>query len=202
MTSLPRAKTLWKICRKALYDKIPGDFVECGVWKGGSAGIMAMAARGSHKKIHLYDSFEGLPEPSALDGEAARDYSGGACQGRLRSVKKCVGLLPEVQDLLQRKLKIRAESLEYHAGWFQKTLKPWPPQSISVLRLDGDWYESTKICLENLYPSLANGGYVLLDDYLCWEGCRKATNEFRKTWNIKEEMYKIDSESVYWVKTN
>lgn len=202
MTSLPRAKTLWKICKKALNDKILGDLVECGVWKGGSAGIMAMAARGSHKKIHLYDSFEGLPEPSALDGEAARNYSGGVSKGRLQSVKKCVGLLPEVQDLLQRKLKIRADSIRYHVGWFQKTLKPWPPQSISVLRLDGDWYESTKICLDNLYPGLAKGGFVLLDDYFCWEGCRKATDEFRKKWDIKEEMHKIDSESVYWIKKN
>jgi len=127
MTSLTRAKALWKTCKHAVRNGVPGDFVGCGVWKGGSAGIMALAARGSTKIVHLYDSFEGLPEPSELDGPEARQYSGFASQGRFRSIQKCVGLLSEVQNLMKNKLKIRAKGVEYHVEWFQKTYELMAP---------------------------------------------------------------------------
>ncbi|NDB36190.1 MAG: hypothetical protein EB023_12825 [Flavobacteriia bacterium] len=200
MTSPQRAKLLWKLCRQAIDRNVPGDFVECGVWKGGSAGIMATAAKNSTKKVHLYDSFEGLPEPLPIDGSEAIQYSYGASQGRLKTTGKCVGSLADVKNLMDCKLHISKSSIVYHVGWFQKTLTPWPTESISILRLDGDWYESTKICLENLYPALSRGGAVLMDDYFCWEGCRKACDEYREQHNITAKIVRIDLDSGYWIK--
>jgi O-methyltransferase len=92
----------------------------------------------------------------------------------------------------------------FHRGWFQETL-PADAKSIdaiSVLRLDGDWYASTKICLEYLYPRLACGGLLILDDYYLWEGCRKATDEYRQTLGIADPIIPVDGECAYWRKTS
>jgi hypothetical protein len=91
-----------------------------------------------------------------------------------------------------------------HSGWFQSTLPNLGSElhSIAVLRLDGDWYESTKICFDYLYDRVSPGGVILLDDYFCWEGCRKATDEFRVARGLKEPIIRIDSDSGYWIKTH
>lgn len=200
MTSAKRAKLLWKCCHETIKCKISGDFVECGVWKGGSAALMALAAKQTNKKIHLYDSFEGLPEPSEKDGPEAVDYSGGANAGRMKTVGKCVGTLIEVKKLMEEKLHIEPSRLVYHVGWFKDTLSMGPPNSIAVLRLDGDWYESTRLCLELLYPALSTGGFIIIDDYFCWRGCALAVDEFRDKHRIVEPVIRIDHDAAFWRK--
>ena len=208
MTTLERSRKLWDCSRAVLEKEISGDFVECGVWKGGSAGLMGLALEafepGSSRKLHLFDSFEGLPQPCAEDGERAAEYSGGVNSGDLVSVHQCEAGLDEVRDFLLNTLSLPSNRLVFHKGWFQETIPHLgtEPESIAVLRLDGDWYESTKVCLEHLYDRLTPGGIVILDDYFCWEGCKKATDEYRLAHNISYAIIPIDKEAAYWLKSN
>ena len=206
MTSVTRSKMLWNLCKKVLKEDIPGDFVECGVWKGGSAGIMGLVLKQSDhnkvRKLHLFDSFEGLPQPSSADGADAAAYSGGVSSGELVSVNECVVGLEEVQNFILKVLKLSENRVVFHKGWFQDTIPALgkKPDNIAFLRLDGDWFESTKVCLDYLYDRIPIGGIILLDDYFCWEGCKKATDDFRASRGINDEIVRVDRESVYWIK--
>lgn len=206
MTSARRSKLLWQLCKQVLKNQITGDFVECGVWRGGSAGLMGLALqRFDHnhkKKLHLFDSFEGLPQPSIADGVLASEYSGGANSGLLASIHQCVADLNDVQSFIFNELKLSKNLVTFNKGWFQDTVPKVGKEveNISLLRLDGDWYESTKICLEGFYDRIPRGGVILLDDYFCWEGCKKATDNFRSKHRILSEIIQIDRDSAYWVK--
>lgn len=204
MTTPKRCSVLWDICQSTLRNNVPGAFVECGVWKGGSAAIMGLALRhaGPMRPLHLFDSFEGLPQPGKQDGEAAAAYSEGQAGGALTSIHKCEASLAEVRGYLIDRLRLPQKELFFHVGWFQNTVPVVAPQigPIAVLRLDGDWYESTRICLEHLYPLISPGGALLLDDYYCWAGCRKATDEFRAKQGISTPISRIDREAVFWRK--
>jgi len=205
MTTPVRCRKLWDSCKQLLDQNVPGCFVECGVWKGGSSTIIALAIKdaGQKRHLHLFDSFEGLPEPTALDGEHAAVYSGGRNQGTLATVNKCCAGLEEVRDLILRKTQVPDELAHFHVGWFQNTIPADAGQlgSIALLRLDGDWYESTKICLDHLYPLVSPGGIIIMDDYFAWEGCRKATDEYRTQNKIISTIHRIDIDAGFWVKT-
>jgi O-methyltransferase len=183
-------------------EHVQGDFVECGVWKGGSAGVMGLAlkARGEERILHLFDSFQGLPEPTIDDGAHAAEYSGGRGSGVLQSVDKCRAGVEEVRDFLINQLGLSDKLVGFHIGWFQDSIPKSAPAvgPISVLRLDGDWYESTRVCLEFLYPLMSSGGVVILDDYFCWQGCAKATEEFRSRFSISAPIRRIDSDAAFW----
>ena len=208
MTRPTRAIALWKLCKEILRTNIPGDFVECGVWMGGSAGLMAVALErfdiGKPRMLHLFDSFEGLPAPGEKDGNKAAGYWMNSANSEFLTTQRCVAGAATVCSLLHERLGFSVERVVIHKGWFQDTLPGLgpEPQCIAVLRLDGDWYESTKICLEHLYERVSRGGVILLDDYYCWEGCRKATDEFRDARGIIDPIIRIDEESVYWIKSN
>ncbi len=205
MTSPERCMILWDLCRKMEHDGIEGNFVECGVWRGGSAGIMGLAMMTSklNRTLHLFDSFEGLPEPTQDDGEFAKVYSGGKALGKLESVHQCEAGIEVVKNFLHCDLKLPVDRVKYYKGWFQDTVPEHGKNcgDIAVLRLDGDWYESTKICLDELYGRLAKGGVLLLDDYYAWEGCSKAADEFRERLGISDQLRKIDCDSAYWIKS-
>jgi hypothetical protein len=205
MTSPIRCCRLWDSCKQVLDGNIPGCFVECGVWKGGSSAMMALAVKnaGQKRHLHLFDSFEGLPEPTEKDGEQAAIYSGGRNQGKLATVNQCWAGLDEVRHLILDEIKVPEELAHFHVGWFQNTIPVDAGQLglIALLRLDGDWYDSTKICLEHLYPLLSPGGIIILDDYYYWEGCRKATDEYRLKNNINSPIQQIDVDAGSWVKT-
>ena len=205
MTTPVRCRRLWDSCKQLLDQNVPGSFVECGVWKGGSSAIMALAIKnsGQERHLHLFDSFEGLPEPTEKDGEEAAAYSGGRNQGKLTTVNQCQAGLDGVRHLILGEIKVPQELAHFHAGWFQNTVpidagKLGP---IALLRLDGDWYDSTKICLEHLYPLLSPGGIIIMDDYWTWEGCRKATDEYRDKFNINSLIQPIDGIAGFWIKT-
>jgi O-methyltransferase len=205
MTTPTRCRHLWDSCKQVLESSVPGCFVECGVWKGGSSAIMAQAIKnfGQARPLHLFDSFEGLPEPTEKDGESAAHYSGGRNQGKLATINQCRAGLDEVRDLMFNKIKARESLVHFHVGWFQNTVPATASQlgPIALLRLDGDWYDSTKICLENFYPHLSPGGIVILDDYFAWEGCRKATDEYRNQKQIHSPIHRIDVDAGFWQKT-
>lgn len=195
---------------------IPGSFVECGTWKGGATGLMALGnlEHGrTRRHIHLFDSFEGIPEPDeSIDGEKAmqqvRDVGGGT-KGRLVSVTGFyekhadgVGNVETNKYLLETIIGYEPSFLHYHKGWFQNTVLKAAPEigEIAILRLDADWYASTKVCLEYLYDTVVSGGFVIVDDYGYYEGCKKAVDEFMKQKKIHAYLNHIDSEGRYWIK--
>jgi len=184
MLSYQRLVTLWQQVRYLDRAGIQGALIECGTWKGGAAAMMALAHRQSgtpHRELHLFDSFEGLPEPDrAHDGDMAVQYAGARASGILRSIGKCVGALEDNRHAVGAIAKYPASLTHFHVGWFQETLRALPAgvADIALLRIDGDWYESTKICLDVLFPQVVSGGIVVIDDYGKWSGCRKAVDEF------------------------
>lgn len=184
MLSYERLITLWQQIRYLDKASVPGALVECGTWKGGACGMMVLAHRRSgppSRPLHLFDSFQGLPEPKKEeDGDMAVRYAADKASGSLSSIGKCVGLLAENQKLLEHVVAYPSVLTHYHVGWFQDTLRTVPETvgAIALLRIDGDWYESTRICLEALYAKVSSGGIVVIDDYGKWPGCRKATDEF------------------------
>lgn len=186
-------------------NKVEGCFVECGVWRGGCAAVMAGIVRRfkSKRKIWLFDSFAGNPEPTPEDGEKARRAFGDeGLQGRLVSTGACAASSNEVIRLFSS-FKLYSDNIIIKEGWFQDTLPKFKNTigPIAILRLDGNWYESTKCCLENLYSNVISGGYIIIDDYVFWEGCRKATDEFLVKEKIDNVRLKaIDIWSYYFQK--
>jgi O-methyltransferase len=160
-------------------NKIPGVVIECGVAQGGTAAMMALSSRAlgdENRDFWFFDSYEGLPEPTAEDyqGEEAGDYVGVLVKG------SCLGTLEQVSELFFDKLNLPKDKINLVKGWFQDTVPSHKEKvgRIAILRLDGDWYESTKIPLENFYPYISPGGCVIIDDYATCFGSKKATDEF------------------------
>lgn len=169
MCSTARLRGLYRAVRHAVRKNVPGDLVECGTARGGSAALMALTLHrfGAHRRLWVFDTFEGLPPPSDADPDRAlAEHLVGACRGELH----------EVEDLFRR-LGIR-DAATFVKGLFQETLPTAPVGAIAVLHLDGDWYESVMTCLEHLYHRVSPGGIVQIDDYGHWAGARKATQEF------------------------
>jgi O-methyltransferase len=204
MTSLKRSRALWDVSSDVIRQGVAGAFVECGVWRGGSAAIMGRVIlnHAEDRKLDLFDSFQGLPEPNEIDGVKAAVYSGNKSSGLLAPIGQCQADEQSVRQYLCEDVGLPESMLRFHVGWFQDTI----PQAtkeigpIAVLRLDGDWYESTQVCLEHLYPLLSPGGIVILDDYYYWEGCAKAADEYRAAHEITSPIIKIDTEACYWRK--
>jgi O-methyltransferase len=205
MCSIQRLDNMYRLAKSVEEKGLSGAIVECGVWKGGCAGVAASVVKeaGYKRRLHLFDSFEGLPEPTKDDGPEAKSYSGGRADGKLSTTGNCVGTQTDVKDVLFNRLSIDPAQVSFHIGWFQDTVPKDHAEvgPISLLRLDGDWYESTLICLKHLYPQVVSGGYVILDDYGHWEGCRKALEEYQKTERLGAlSLVKIDYTGVYFVK--
>lgn len=214
-TMLPYAR-LHSLYQQAVYCEeagVEGSFVECGTWKGGAVGLMALAnlAHGrARRPLHLFDSFDGIPEPdAAVDGAKAVSEaraSGGGAEGRLVPLNgfyESQGTLQVNRQLLEEQIGYDPRFLHYHVGWFQQTLprEAGDVGAIAILRLDGDWYASTKVCLEYLYPQVVAGGFIIVDDYGCYEGCRKAVAEFLQREGLNPYLHRIDSQARYWIKS-
>jgi hypothetical protein len=207
MVSVERLVSLWDQVKYLDQAAVPGALVECGVWKGGSVALMAEAHRRSgapRRKLHLFDSFGGLPEPDASkDGTRAVRYAGGKASGQNRTIGKSVGTLQETRQLLESRLGYPANLLHYHVGWFSDTI-PADADAIgpiALLRLDGDWYESTAIALRHLYPHVQSGGIIALDDYGYWPGCRRAVDELLATLPHPVLLSQSDGSGRYWIKS-
>lgn len=202
MSRYKRLANVYELSQLIEKNKIEGAFVECGVYKGGCIAVMAYVAKQarSGRKVWLFDSFEGLPEPSEDDGIKAKKYASNRNFGKLSPISECVGRVQDVKKILFSKLKIDKKNTIIKKGWFQNTLPEINERigKISILRLDGDWYDSTKCCLKNLFKNVVPGGYIILDDYGAWEGCKKATDEFLSENNLDVELKRVDYTCVYF----
>lgn len=162
---------------------VPGVFVECGVWRGGCAAAMLLAQREGHgtvvRETYLLDSFEGLPPATERDGEFALAWQADTTAPGYHD--NCRASVGEVRASMEA-LDVPAESWRLVPGWFDDTVPALAQrlreQGIALLRLDGDWYDSTTICLEHLVPVVPEGGVVILDDYYVFDGCTRATHDF------------------------
>lgn len=185
-----------QMCVETVLDeRIPGDLVECGVWRGGASLLMAgiLAARGpGERKVWLADSFAGLPVPDpAFDPPV--DVEPMNAEGLAVP-------LAEVKASFER-YGLLDEHVRFLEGWFSDTLPSAPIERIAVLRLDGDLYHSTMDALTSLYAKVSPGGFIIIDDYGAVPSCAQAVHDFRSHHGIKTAMTKIDWTGVYWRKT-
>jgi hypothetical protein len=184
--------------------KLAGALVECGVWRGGAAALMAIANMrpGSvPRTLHLFDSFQGMPEPRPeRDGQNAIDLLG-APGSSLRSAGVNVASQTDVEALLAR-VGFPPERVRIYPGWFQDTLRSARLQigPIALLRLDGDFYDSTRVALESLYDLVIPRGVVVIDDYGHFAGCREATNEFLAAHDPDLYLHHVDYSGRYLIK--
>lgn len=198
MVNYPRLVNIITTTQQVVKNGIDGDYVECGVWKGGCSALFAFMAHEEGKNLrttYLFDSFEGLPQPTIQDGQGAATFAHGKNKGSLKTINKNVGTIEDVRSLFK---KLGLHNYKIIKGWFQSTLPENTASinAISILRLDGDWYESTKVCLEYLYDKVSVGGYILVDDYNFWPGCKKAVDEFFAKRNILPNIKRIDASGV------
>jgi hypothetical protein len=167
----------YSIIDTVLTKHTPGALVECGVARGGSAALMGMQTKdASDRSLWLFDSYEGLPDP----GE--QDFRDGATGHHLRPLPKgsCLGTFDAVENLLYRKLKLSREKVHMAKGWFQNSLSVSSDKigEIAVLRIDADWYDSVRCCLDTLFDQVVSNGFVIIDDYGTCFGARQAVDEF------------------------
>jgi hypothetical protein len=213
MLPMPRLFDAYEAITSINLEGLPGDVVECGVWNGGCVGLMAIAnldTPGPKRRFHLFDSFEGLPQPSSHDREVIVNFEehhpGFRLQDddqELTAIGACAGLSqPAVETFLVKKLGLTRDNFVFHVGWFQDTV----PRSLDVidkvalLRIDGDWYDSTKVCLESLYDRVVKNGIVIIDDYGTFSGCRKAVDEFLAKSGISPQIQNSDADCIYFRK--
>jgi hypothetical protein len=176
-----------------LRDDVPGDLIETGVWRGGSTilmrGILAAWADGG-RRVWVADSFEGVPAPDAERYPADREV-------RLDGISTLEVSVEAVRANFDR-YGLLDEQVVFLPGWFRDTLAAAPIDSLSVLRLDGDLYESTMDALRALYPKLSVGGYVIVDDYGGIDACRQAVGDYRRAEGIDEPIHAVDWTGIYW----
>jgi len=168
-----------------------GDFVECGVYRGGSAGVLGYQAMRSHanRMLWLYDAFAGMPAATKMDDDHSRAIVG-----------KFVGSEAQTHRILRR-LDVPESRYKIVRGWFEDTLPKADFHRISLLHVDCDFYEPVKLVLETFYPRIEPNGFVVLNDYGSFAGCRAATDEFlaRKTLQISP-LTQIDQDAYYFQK--
>ena len=179
MTSKEAVFALYTSVNYVLDQNIPGDIVECGVWRGGSSLLVAliMKARNiSDRKLYLYDTFQGMTPPTEFDVYKRGDTGLEMMEQYGDDIGWCYALLDDV------KAAFSTHNFDFEIlfvkGDVVETLATIKPETISILRLDTDWYESTAAELEQLYPRLSKGGVLIIDDYGSWEGSRKATDDY------------------------
>lgn len=170
------------------FRNIEGCVIECGVWKGGMiAGIADVL--GKDRQYYLFDSFEGLPDAKEIDGAAAIEW-----QKDVNSPGYYDNCKAEM-DWAEKAMK-KSGAMKYTIvkGWFNQTIPTYKlEQPIAILRLDGDWYESTMDCLEGFFDKVAKGGLIILDDYYIWDGCARALHDFLSKYKRPERIYEAYS---------
>jgi hypothetical protein len=200
MQPMVRLDNLQHCVESVIEDKVPGDLIETGVWRGGACILMRaiLLQNGvTDRTVWVADSFEGLPEPDA--GRFPTEAQ--AFHGPV--ITKSYDRFAAGLDLVQANFKafgMLDGQVKFLKGWFKDTLPGAPIERLAVIRLDGDYYESTMDPLNALYDKLSVGGYVIVDDYGedLWTNCRQAIEDFRKSAGITDEMIRVDSKCWYW----
>jgi hypothetical protein len=204
-TGPERLHALIEAVKYVARDGIPGAIVECGVWRGGSmmaAARTLIALHAAERDLYLFDTFEGMPDPSQLD----LDWSGLPASRRMASEARdnatsvwCLAALEDVQKAMGS-TGYDPSRVRFVKGLVEDTLPSSAPESIALLRLDTDWYESTRHELIHLFPRLVSGGVLILDDYGHWQGARKALDEYFEEHGVKMLLNRIDYSARIGVK--
>lgn len=204
MTQVYRMYSLYLATRYISKNNIKGDFVECGVWKGGSAMLSALTLlnlNDTARNFYLYDTYEGMSEPTEKD----KSWKYDSVKDLWHKSKKngvsdwCYAGLDEVKNNLYN-TGYPQDRFKFIKGKVEETIPAVMPQSISLLRLDTDWYESTIHELVHLYPLVASGGVIILDDYGFWKGSREAVDEYFAKNNINVILNRIDGSGRVFLK--
>ena len=179
---------------------VPGDLLEAGVWRGGMAIFLraVLAAHGvTDRRVWVADSFQGLPEPDA----GAFPLEARAHASRMMT-EDCAHFAVSEADVRDSfaAFGLLDDQVRFLVGWFKDTLPAAPIDRLAVLRLDGDYYESTMDTLTALYDRVSPGGYVIIDDYRerLWTYCRRAVDEFREQRGIAAELVAVDTRCYFW----
>lgn len=198
MTSIERMYALYTATRYIVESALPGDFVECGVWRGGSMMLVALTLLrlgDDARTLWLYDTFEGMTPPGNEDiqemsGLAACDVLAGRAKTADDPFWGCAS-----RDVVERNMRATgypAERIRFVPGDVLTTLPAHAPRQIALLRLDTDWYASTRHELEHLYPRVTRGGVLIVDDYGYWRGARKATDEYLASCIPRPLLHRVD----------
>jgi hypothetical protein len=191
MIGRKRLENLQYCVEYVIQNNIDGDLIETGVWRGGAVIFMQGIVKSykSNKKVFVADSFNGVPSPSIQIDQNSNLHNVALLRVSVEQVKSNF-----------RKYELLDDNVIFLEGLFKNTLKTDLINKISVLRLDGDLYESTKDSLENLYHKVTIGGFIIIDDW-AWINCKTAVDEFRDKNNIKDIIRVVDSWGVYWQKS-
>jgi O-methyltransferase len=202
MTGVARVQALIDAVRYCTRRNIPGAFAECGVWRGGSvlAMILTLQELGvDDREIHLYDTFEGMTEPTEHDvsrfHEDALQTWRKAEETKRRAWHELFGEALFNEDAVRATVLSSGypeSNVHFVRGAVENTLPRDAPERLALLRLDTDWYESTRHELETLYPRLSDGGVLIVDDYGHWEGARRAVDAFFDAYPPKPLLSRID----------
>lgn len=196
MIGLRRLDNIRFCVENVLKNNVQGDLIETGVWRGGACIFMRAilaAYQIKDRRVFVADSFEGLPKPDV------KKYS--QDKGDKHHAVDFLSISKEEVKHNFKRYDLLDEQVVFLKGWFKDTLPNAPIEKLSVMRLDGDMYQSTIEALTCLYPKLSVGGYCIIDDYAL-EGCKQAVDEFRADNKISSPIYEIDWTGVYWKKSN
>lgn len=196
MVGMKRLNNIHNCMKDILKNNIPGDCIETGVWRGGCTILMRaiLQAYGDRtRKVWVADSFKGLPPPNPIKYPVDRGFD-------LSNIPYLSVSLDQVQSNFN-KYGLLDNQVVFLEGFFCDTLPHAPIERLALLRLDGDLYESTMEALENLYPKLSIGGYVLIDDFGCISVCAQAVNDYRAAHQITDPIIWVDTTGIYWKKT-
>lgn len=192
MTGIERIACLINAVNYITDNKISGDIAECGVWRGGSMMTVALtllARRDTSRHLYLYDTYEGMSAPTQFD----KSFDGVSAQTQMAqdSEKWCYA---SIEDVRQNVISTGypEDKLHFVKGKVEETIPQTIPSSLSLLRLDTDWYESTRHELIHLFPLLAEEGVLIIDDYGHWQGAKKAVDEYFAEQNRKIYLHRID----------
>lgn len=192
MIGMKRLDNLQFCVETVIRDNIPGDLIETGVWRGGACILMRavlMAHGVCNKRIFVADSFKGLPKPD--EEKYPRD------KGDKFFTFSYLAVPREEVERNFSKYGLLDEQVVFLEGWFRDTLPSSPIEKLSVLRLDGDMYQSTIEVLTHLYPKLSQGGFCIIDDYAL-QNCRQAVADYRNMHGITDLIHPIDSRGAFW----
>lgn len=193
MIGLERLNNIQMCIETVIKDGIDGDILEAGVWRGGATIFMkaVLEALGiNDRKVWVADSFEGLPAPNIIKYPKDRGLN-------LHTFPILSVSLDQVKRNFER-YGLLDETIQFIKGWFKDSLSNAPIKKLAVLRADGDMYESTTDILTNLYPKVAVGGFVLVDDYGDIAACRQAVDDYRINHGIDDPIIKVDWTGIYW----